>query len=376
MIDFAELAARALRGRPVVARPDPNRDDAVAAVAGALARRSRRTTRRFWLLPGAGALAAAAGVALAVSSLGWSSGPSDACSTGVVCATLVVSNGQTSVFEPGEHVAIEHGAGTVSFDNGTRIALDAGSYFEYREGRQTRRFGLRHGAAHVHVVKLSPGERFIVETRDAEVEVKGTVFDVIAEENAECGELTRVVVHEGVVEVRAHGRTERVPSGSRWPRACDEHSRTAAVEFSTATSATSATPSPRPAARLAASPREGSATTLAQPATGAEPTPPAVPAEPAAARPTPEESDLAEQNRIFGLAMQARRAGKLASALSSYEEFLERYPNGPLSESARVERIRILAKLEPGRARALAVRYLADYPRGFAREEVRAIAGP
>jgi hypothetical protein len=373
MTDFAELAARALRGRPVIARPDPVRDDAVAVVAGALARRSRRTTRRFWLLPGGAALAAAAGVAFAVSSLGWSSGSVDACPTGVVCATLAVTEGQTSVFEPGEHVAIEHGAGTVSFENGTRIALDAGSYFEYREGRQTRRFGLRHGAAHVHVVKLLPGERFIVETRDAEVEVKGTVFDVVAADDAECGELTRVVVHEGVVEVRAHGRTERVPSGSRWPLGCDERSKTAAVEVPAATVVPAA---PMAAARLSTAQRAQSTAEQAQPAPVVQASPAAETVEPAAASKAPEESDLAEQNRMFGVAMQARRAGRFASALSSYEEFLARYPNGPLSESARVERIRILTKLDPPRARSLAARYLADYPRGFARAEVRAIAEP
>jgi TolA-binding protein len=64
--------------------------------------------------------------------------------------------------------------------------------------------------------------------------------------------------------------------------------------------------------------------------------PPLSPAPPAAV------SRLAEQNDLFSAALAAERQGQHDLALRKLDELVTRYPDGPLSESARAERQRIL----------------------------------
>jgi TolA-binding protein len=52
---------------------------------------------------------------------------------------------------------------------------------------------------------------------------------------------------------------------------------------------------------------------------------------------------LAEQNDLFSAAMAAERQGQHELALRKLDELVERYPGGPLSESARAQRQRILS---------------------------------
>jgi TolA-binding protein len=52
---------------------------------------------------------------------------------------------------------------------------------------------------------------------------------------------------------------------------------------------------------------------------------------------------LAEQNDLFSAAMAAERQGQHAAALRRLDELISRFPSGPLSESARGERQRILS---------------------------------
>jgi len=74
------------------------------------------------------------------------------------------------------------------------------------------------GTLTVEVKPLRPGERFRVITSDAEVEVKGTAFDVTAENDR----LIAVRVLHGVVEVRpAGGESRELLAGEIW-RATDE----------------------------------------------------------------------------------------------------------------------------------------------------------
>ncbi|HEY0839733.1 MAG TPA: FecR family protein, partial [Vulgatibacter sp.] len=72
---------------------------------------------------------------------------------------------------------------------------------------------LSQGTISLHVEHLGQGERFVVATTDAEVEVRGTRFEVDARE----GKLRRVQVQEGMVEVRAAGRAPvALRPGERW----------------------------------------------------------------------------------------------------------------------------------------------------------------
>jgi hypothetical protein len=72
---------------------------------------------------------------------------------------------------------------------------------------------------------------------------------------------------------------------------------------------------------------------------------------PAALRPLPARgrakaasvSRLSEQNDLFSAAMAAERQGQHDLALRKLDDLIAHYPGGPLSESARAERQRILA---------------------------------
>ncbi|HWV37131.1 MAG TPA: FecR family protein [Vulgatibacter sp.] len=74
---------------------------------------------------------------------------------------------------------------------------------------------LEQGTVALQVEHLSPKERFVVTTADAEVEVRGTRFEVDAED----GLLRRVAVSEGRVEVRVRGEPPvLLLPGQRWLR--------------------------------------------------------------------------------------------------------------------------------------------------------------
>jgi TolA-binding protein len=74
---------------------------------------------------------------------------------------------------------------------------------------------LDDGRIGVEVAAVQAGERFRVVTSDAEVEVRGTKFEVAATH----GLIAEVAVHEGRVEVRADGRVIVLASGETWTAA-------------------------------------------------------------------------------------------------------------------------------------------------------------
>ena len=84
----------------------------------------------------------------------------------------------------------------------------------------TQRFDVESGTLEADVAKVPLGGRFIVATGDAEVEVKGTRFEVAVVPTASaCAPFarTQVMVQEGVVVVRFAGGEVRLPAGSVWP---------------------------------------------------------------------------------------------------------------------------------------------------------------
>jgi ferric-dicitrate binding protein FerR (iron transport regulator) len=149
---------------------------------------------------------------------------------------------------------------------------------------------LVRGRAHLKVRKLHGGQRFHVLTPDADVQVRGTEFDVELHPAGTC-----VRVQEGLVAVYSGGE-HLVRPGQIWG-ACPP----AVVAL------------PAPAAQERRS----------------EP----VARHVLAPRPTP--SDLRAQNALFQAALEAQRGGRPAQAARLYRQLLARSPQGPLSTQAR-----------------------------------------
>lgn len=384
--EYATIAAELLASRKPEARTrSVDRQQGIAIVAQAMAERARRVARvRAAKL--SALLAAAAGIALVGGWLG-ARAPAQATVTcvGPSCAGSSARSTFGTVagrpFEPGQSIMAGRGQSTVvEFGPVTRIALDELSELEYRQADRTQRFGLLSGAVHLKVAKLKAGQRFLVETVDTQVEVRGTEFDVaVAKPGDGCASpRTRISVEEGVVEVRFHGKTSRVRAGESWPASCDEP---VSLLAPAQPANVSAVPAPAPVSALRASvaskPREAAlnaAPAKAEPAA----TPAAAPGTKANAEPASASASLlAEQNNLYAEAARLHRSGRLADALSTYESLLARFPSGPLAESASVGRLRILAKSERTRAVEEARRYLARYPHGIASAEAQALlSGP
>jgi FecR protein len=158
---------------------------------------------------------------------------------------------------------------------------------------------LVRGRAHLQVRKLHGGQRFHVLTPDADVQVRGTEFDVeLMEHHAGSASATCVRVEEGLVAVVSGGQTHLVAPGQTW--GCPTEAPVAAPTSVRA-----------PVVALPA-PERHAAT---------------------AARPTP--SDLRLQNELFQQALEAERAGRYGDAARLYRHLLARAPRGPLSTQAR-----------------------------------------
>jgi hypothetical protein len=262
----------------------------------------------------------------------------------------------------GSSVVTEVGGGArLELSTGTRLELEGASTLTSRNQEQLQRFTLERGALGAHIAKLGAAERFVVDTPDAEVEVRGTVFHLrvlAAPEACGGGSRTRLEVDEGIVEVRAGGSTARVPAGQRWPLDCTVHRDAVSSE------------APRALPLPATAPVNSAST---------EPVP-----EPAKAPSAPEathleksrsapRSALSAQTDLFAAGMRAQRRGDIDSALGVYADLLRLYPTSPLAENALVERMRLLAP-NAADARREALRYLERYPNGFARAEAERLS--
>ncbi len=255
-----------------------------------------------------------------------------------------------SVLQPGSRiVAPQKRHAVLSFSSGTELTVGGGGDITVVEAGDVQRFLLSSGTISAHVAKLSGGQRWLVSTPDAEVEVRGTSFVVsIVPPDPSCGNgtRTRVSVSEGVVSVRSHESEVRVHPGEVWPSGCR---RTASL----ATNAPSAPPTAA-AAEHAAESDVGGAPNSAPTATS--------------------HSTLAEQNDAFARIVAFRQHGDMTGCVSEADRFLARYPQSPLAESARVEQMRALRISDPTRAVTAARDYLTQYPHGFARAEAQSIA--
>jgi hypothetical protein len=193
---------------------------------------------------------------------------------------------------------------------------------------------LSAGWIDLHVAKLRPDQRFLVDTSELQVEVRGTQFRVaIVRPQARCGDgaQTRIAVTEGVVVVHKSGLDTRLAAGESWPTRCEPDAAPASAD------ATRTMPS------------QGTAGASSR------------------------TSKLGEQNDLFAGALTAKRQGDVRGALVAFERLIKKYPASPLAENASVESMRLLKSTDPARGIDAALRYLSAYPSGYARSEAEAI---
>jgi hypothetical protein len=362
---FAGFVARLLsRAAPAPVTPsEADRARAIVLIEHALAQKARRRLRSRWLAGSAAALAVAAGILLLLRTpkhpppvnpvvvIGRPMGSG---------ARLMTSSGSEplrsgSPLPPGGRlIADANGGAALRLSTGTEIAIEHDASLAFNDAGPTEHFVLSQGSIRAHVAKLTAGERFIVSTPDADVEVHGTVFGVaVVQPEGSCGAgtRTRVTVDEGVVEVRSGGRSSFVHPGEIWPANCGP---TVASGVQLGEQRRSGHAPSSTAGRLASSV-------------------PDRPGSPSVAEPTLTASRLAEQNDLFSRGVAARREGDNARALAAFNALLDRYPGSALAESATAERMRVLAKTDRSAARRAAKEYLARYAQGFARPDAEAI---
>jgi ferric-dicitrate binding protein FerR (iron transport regulator) len=367
---YAQLAARLLRRTDSDHQPaGGDRERSLLTIERALAA-DRPPSRRGWSVGIAASVAAGAIGWLVARELGEPSrvqaparlvsvvaspvreGASFLDSTGevplVTGARLLVGGRIATAARGGAHLELS---------TGTRLDLGALTTFTLQSQDALQRFALAQGGLDAKVAKLAPGERFVIDTPDAQVEVRGTEFHLEVMPTARgCrdGNRTRLEVTEGVVEVRASALLSRVVAGERWPSDCEPPASDASPASGGANRDAGAFGSPRSSA---------GASDLSKPPAPLR----AVKAQP------PPRSLIAEQNALFERGVQAQRQGDAEQALARYAELVARYPSSPLSENAAVARIRLLVISDATRARAEAASYLERYPLGFARPEAQRI---
>ncbi len=269
---------------------------------------------------------------------------------------------------------------------GTQLKLDPGAMLTVVESTATRRFALRRGAVEARVRKLGAGERFIIETSDAEIEVHGTEFRVALgePESVPCTGAgpratvaTRVSVTGGVVSVKWSGDEQRLHPGDEWPPRCAD---VRAAQASNVGPNGSSNEGPGAQAAdvqplaAAAAPARRVHRRASGAGAGSRPAAQVSAADLGAPRREVPASVLEAQNDLFIAAVRARRAGANAKALALFERFMRDYPDASLFESALVHKMRLLAATaDLSGASASARQYLARFPDGFARDEARAL---
>jgi len=248
------------------------------------------------------------------------------------------------------------GGAALRLSTGTELKLDGESRLTLQARGSLQHFSLKSGGLQASVAKLAPGERFVVETPDAQVEVRGTRFHVsvlAAAQSCSPETLTRLEVQEGVVEVRWSGQLMRVRAGESWPQAC-------------AVAAVAEEPS-SPALRPgAADGRRGGRA-------GKSPPPPAIVASAQSPTTPSGRSSTLVQVELFAQASKAARLGDVSTALGLFQELAQTYPSSALAENAVVERMRLLRRDEPRAAKLEAAHYLKLYPGGFGKSEAEHI---
>ena len=347
----------------------------VKAIKTELSLRAERGKRRRWALPLVGIAAAAA--FLVIGAAAWSrraavpvvAGP--ATQTGGVVAETV--RGTVFVEQNGERVALRsatpvlRGSTVIAMDgeallitrSGSKVGVEHATTASVFQDGDTELMDLERGAVTSTVTKRGPGQRFIIRTPDAEVEVRGTVFRVSRLDDPRCGFQTRVHVDEGRVVVRAAQDGTTLERGGEWVSRC------VTTALPAASGAVVAAPEPPATVEAPKGLAMAPARPSAAPTSAAAPPPPVIQAA---------SSELAVQNALFADAMSSKARGDTRSALTSLEFLLDKYPRTPLREAAEAQRMMLVSGNDHARAATLAKGYLSRYPHGFARADAEKIA--
>ncbi|MBL8601006.1 MAG: FecR domain-containing protein [Myxococcales bacterium] len=206
---------------------------------------------------------------------------------------------------------------------------------------------LLEGSAHFSVVHRRAGERFVVSTDDAEVEVRGTRFVVEVARRR----LRSVRVDEGRVAVRRRGQPEQLLDRGATLRVDETPTET---------------------------PTETSAETPAEPERVVRASAPSRPptAESAPPRRSDDEGLALRRDRDFREGALAFLRREDRTAAESLGRFLARAePSDARREDARYVRVLALSRLGEGAAsRREAMAYLREFSRGLRRAEVVSVA--
>lgn len=325
--------------------------------------RERRTRRSRWFVAAAAAAVLALGVG-AASHLRQPAVTVASATAGVAAVedfsgTLVVTHsGRARVVAAGEKPALSVGDSVSTAADGSAKLRTARSSVEIAPATQLRvasvspneeRLQLVIGRVELRVEPRADQRRVVVvQTPDSEVVVHGTVFSVAYDSQSGIGR-TQVQVEEGAVSVRNGSQFAMLTHGQQW-----------------ASGAKSA-PVPAPEPVVIEAPK---AESRAEPPSRSR-----LGSRKARAVEARDPSTLAEENRLFLLAVEARNRGDDRAAVELFAGMLAKYPTGKLAEEARIERMRALTRLgDSTKAAAEARRYLARHATGFAREEARSTA--
>jgi hypothetical protein len=391
---YADMVSDQLRNdAPLAPRFPSDRQRLVVAVERGLRARRRRQQMVRWTMT---ASAAAAVLVLVVGGKTllspYSPAPSDKAATAGLhvlsspnyrgMAAVMVGAGAPPV-SVADGMALPQGfrlvtppVGEVRFGDarGTTLTLEGGGELAISEASVMQRYELKVGAVRARVAKLVPGERFIIATFDAEVEVHGTAFRVAvvpADPSCGAGTITRVSVTEGVVSVRRDGVEVHVTPGHVWPERCEQ-----AASSSSAAAAPAADAHPRARGglvRTALRTPQAAASPAVAPVAEAAPSPAAEAPEMPQVSPPLTRSELAAQNDLFASAVRAKRRGQGSQAARIFDRFTREYPASPRAESAAAQRMKVLGMIDSVAARRAATDYLSRYPSGFARIDARHI---
>jgi len=333
---------------------DERRRSAVGGISGAIRAEGKRRRRRY-----AWPLAAAAGVLLVGGAVGVAARTHGARSATAHLSKLVAAEAAAGPVEltvsSGVAVVTKHGVPSavpasstlrIAEGDGVRTGPDARAVLVLPRGvrvdlsRATKasvasaeeddqKLALDIGETSISVPKPGGPHTFSVTTPDARVVVHGTEFKVVVQE-ADASHTTRtsVFVTRGSVSVIDAAGERLLSPGESWS-AGDVSAPGRAAAAPTTESRTHV-----PAGRDA--------------------------------------SSLAEQNKLFQAALDARRAGDDAAVLRAIDELFARYPDTTLAEEARLAKFRALKALHRNQEAAReAKRYLSAHPDAPAADEAR-----
>jgi hypothetical protein len=223
--------------------------------------------------------------------------------------------GESEQLAVSDRVHTAAGNATLTLPTGSRVSVSGNTTVQVTQlgagGYETLR--LLDGSIQVQVPKLATGEYFAVLTATSKVVVHGTRFAVDVGPRALPGAAC-VEVQEGLVTVHS-------PEAAHWLGPGESTGCRSAEEPTTRAA------DPKSAATPAAPDAPARAGGVAKAGGSAGPS-----------------ADLAEQNRLFQIALTHQRRQQWVEARRAYEQLLRRFPDAPLSAEARVQLEKVQAQ--------------------------------